>query len=567
MHSNYANLLSELKRSEEAEQQYKKAIEADPNIPKAYSNYGLMLYELERVKEAEEKFKKAIEVDPQYAIAHSNYGLMLYELERVEEAEEHYNKAIEINPKYSEAHSNFANLLNERGNVKEAEEHYKKAIDANPNLSVVHSNYGLMLDELEKVEEAEEHYKKAIELDPQFAEVHSNYGLMLDELGKVKEAEEHYKKTLELDPNIPEVYLNYGLLLHKLKKVREAEEHYKKALELDPKLAEAHGAYSLLLIEKDKRKEALEKINKASSLFAQNEDLTMSHLAKAWFYEHYAEKNFKRKKFSESGEDAGIAGDEFLKGAETTNADLKGTFSQQGNILKAKSFIRKVPKKSWHRKILYRLGKKGDITDIINNLKEAASYYEKASLCLVDEKQDVCNACHISISVFSDTLSAMDAFINKRSAEINKNKWNKSLESARRIYEEKGYDNGVALVDTLKQLILCVDELAVHRESGLKVQTEKCGKCFGKLAEVSENLDGALNVLAEHSIEAIRDYAKKQGMGGFVTDTPKKSIFNNWLVRVIIFVVATIFLNLVSSKLYDLNILAIIWNYLKSLIS
>ena len=57
-------------------------------------------------------------------------------------------------------------------------------------------------------------------------------------------------------------------------------------------------------------------------------------------------------------------------------------------------------------------------------------------------------------------------------------------------------NNGVALVDTLKQLIKCVDEMAVHKENGLEIQKDKCGKCFGKLAEVSEKLDGALNVLA-----------------------------------------------------------------------
>ncbi|MFU8767838.1 MAG: hypothetical protein ACNA7I_09310, partial [Candidatus Methanoperedens sp.] len=174
--------------------------------------------------------------------------------------------------------------------------------------------------------------------------------------------------------------------------------------------------------------------------------------------------------------------------------------------------------------------------------------------------------CHISITVFSEILSVMDAFMNKRSAEVDKKGWGKKLDTARLIYEEKEMDKGVELVDTLKQLIKCVDELAVHRANGLGIQKEKSGKCYNKLVEVSENLDGALNVLAEHSIEAIRDYAKKQGMGGFGDYETKKSIWNNWFVRGGIFIVATIFLNLVSSKLYDLNILAIIWNYLKSLI-
>lgn len=362
-------------------------------------------------------------------------------------------------------------------------------------------------------------------------------------------------------------YNNAGLAAKYLGKSGEAEEQFKQAIAADPKLAEAHGTYGLLLVELDRREKARDEIEKASNLFIESGRITDSHLAWAWFHERYSEKYFNMRKFPESGEDAGKAGDEYLIAAGTVDGALKYQFSQQGNILKAKSYVRKVPKKYWYTNILYRFGGKRDIPSIVKNLKQAASYYEKAALCPIEERQDVCNACHISISVFSDTLSVMEAIINNRNPEINKKEWITKLSGARRIYEDKELENGVVLVDTLKQLIQCIDEMAVFREDGLRIQKEKCGRCFGELTKVSEKLDGALNVLAEHSIEAIRDYAKKQGMGGFVGDEPKKSIWNNWILRAVIVVFGTIFLNLVSSKLYDLNILAIIWNAIKSLLS
>ena len=498
------------------------------------------------------------------AIAYSNAGAAALDMGNHGNAEQHCKKAIEMNPKYSSAHSNYAILLNKLKRNEEAEEQYKLAIKADQKHVNAHYNYANLLKELKRHEEAEEQYKLTIEADPKNASVHYNYAILLHELKRNEEEEEQYKLAIEADMKHASAHSNYAILLQKLERNEEAEEQYKLAIESDPKNADAHGAYGLLLIEKDNRKEAWDKTEKGSVLFAEKGDLTMSHLAKALFYERYSERNFKRRKFPESGEDAGKAGDEFLKAAETIDGTLKDNFSQQGNILKAKSFIRKVPQKSWHWKIPL-IGKNSNISDIINNLIEAASYYERAAQCPIEENQGACNACHISITVFSETLAAMDAFINKRNAELNKKEWDKSLESARLIYEEREMKNGVALVDTLKQLIKCVDEMAVHKENGLGFQKDKCGKCFGKLAEVSENLDGALNVLAEHSIEAIRDYAKKQGMGGFGDYETKKSIWNNWLVRGGIFIVATIFLNLVSSKLYDLNILATIWNFLKSL--
>ena len=427
-------------------------------------------------------------------------------------------------------------------------------------------NAGVAAYSFGKIAKAEEHYLKAIDVNPRLAKAHYNYAILLYKINKIDEAEKQYKLTIEIDSEYAGAHVNYGILLQNCGRIENAEKHYELAIEIDTKLAEAHGNYGLLLIEKDNRKEAWDKTEKTSSLFAENGDLTMSHLAKAWFYKRYSDKYFNQRKFLESGEDAGKAGDEYLKAAETTDGTLQDNFSQQGNILKAKSFVRKVPKKSWHRKIPI-IGKKSDISNIINNLKEAASYYERAAQCPIEEKQDACNACHTSISVFSYTLSSMDALLNKRSAEINKKKWNKSLESARLIYEEKEMKNGVALVDTLKQLIKCVDEMAVHRENGLEIQKDKCGKCFDRLTEVSENLDGALNILAEHSIEAIREYANQQGMGGFGDYEQKKSFFD-YLIntgKLIGYIIALIVGIIAILQFFKIDTRAL--EYLKSLIS
>ncbi len=320
-----------------------------------------------------------------------------------------------------------------------------------------------------------------------------------------------------------------GTAAHFMGKLGKAEEQYKLAIAADPKLAAAHGAYGLLLVELDKREKAWDETEKASNLFKESRRITDSHLAWAWFHEHYSEKYFKMRKFPESGDDAGKAGDEYLKAAETVDGALTDNFSQQGNILKAKSYVRKVPKKHWYTDILYRFGRKRDIPGIINNLKHAASYYEKAATCPIEERKDECRACYTSISVFSDTLSTMEDVINGRSPEVNKKEWISKLDGARRIFEEKEMENGVALVDTLKQLIQCIDEMAVYTNVGLKGLKEKCGRCFGELTKVSEKLDGALSVLAIHSIAAIQDYAKQQGMGGFPSEETKKS-FVDYLI-------------------------------------
>jgi tetratricopeptide (TPR) repeat protein len=251
-HSNYAILLKELNRKTEAEEHYKLAINANPNYAEAHYNYANLLKELNRKTEAEEQYKLAINANPNYAKAHSNYANLLFELNRKTEAEEQYKLSIAANPNYAAAYSNYAFLLSELNRKIEAEEYYKLAITVDPNLAVSHYNYAILLKELNRKTEAEEQYKLAIAANPNLATSHSNYAILLEELNRKTEAEEQYKLAIAAYPNYAVAHYNYANLLSELNRKTEAEDHYQKAIEANPNLAVAHINYAILL-----RKEAM----------------------------------------------------------------------------------------------------------------------------------------------------------------------------------------------------------------------------------------------------------------------------------------------------------------------
>jgi hypothetical protein len=122
----------------------------------------------------------------------------------------------------------------------------------------------------------------------------------------------------------------------------------------------------------------------------------------------------------------------------------------------------------------------------------------------------------------------MGAIIRNKKPLLNKKTWLSSLDQSRKIYAANKLNNGVALVDTLEQLINCVDELSSQKASGVNVQ-EYLKKCYENLIEVSKNLDGALKVITYHSLDVIKDYLTKKGI--FVGEEPKKSFFDNWIVK------------------------------------
>jgi superkiller protein 3 len=70
----------------EAYEEYRRAIEIDPNYVFGYYNWGNVLYDLKRYDEAIEKYKKVIEINPNDVYAYYNWGNVLFDLKRYEEA-------------------------------------------------------------------------------------------------------------------------------------------------------------------------------------------------------------------------------------------------------------------------------------------------------------------------------------------------------------------------------------------------------------------------------------------------------------------------------------------------
>ncbi|MCK4427401.1 MAG: tetratricopeptide repeat protein, partial [candidate division Zixibacteria bacterium] len=58
-HYNLGNLLSELKRYDEAEKEYKEALDINPDFAEAHNNLGVLLVDLNRKEEAKKEFEIA----------------------------------------------------------------------------------------------------------------------------------------------------------------------------------------------------------------------------------------------------------------------------------------------------------------------------------------------------------------------------------------------------------------------------------------------------------------------------------------------------------------------------
>ena len=105
-----------------------------PNYAEIYNNLGVTLEELKKFNEAEENYKKAIELMPKFAKAYNNLGNIKSKLNCLDEAEENYKKAIELNSDYAEAYCNLAQIQNLQENLDGGLISYDLARKIKPNL-------------------------------------------------------------------------------------------------------------------------------------------------------------------------------------------------------------------------------------------------------------------------------------------------------------------------------------------------------------------------------------------------------------------------------------------------
>ena len=149
-----------------------------------YKERGDLKAELGFYNEAIDDYKKALELNPNY-----------------EEAKKCSERILEFDNNNPESYFVQGFVKQNLGQYEEAIKNFYKAIELNPNYSLAYYNIGITKYNLKQYEEAIKNYNKAIKLTPNDSHIYNVRGLAKEKLKQYKEAFQDYKKALELDPN------------------------------------------------------------------------------------------------------------------------------------------------------------------------------------------------------------------------------------------------------------------------------------------------------------------------------------------------------------------------------
>ncbi len=123
-----------------AKKLYKKAININPELRKAYYNLGYVNYINKDYDQAREYFHKFLEFEPQHVQVHSFMSKMAFRENNLEKALEWNHKILEFEPESAEAYFNLGNYLLQNGDTTQAVEYFEKSISINPNNTQLNKN-------------------------------------------------------------------------------------------------------------------------------------------------------------------------------------------------------------------------------------------------------------------------------------------------------------------------------------------------------------------------------------------------------------------------------------------
>ena len=150
-----AEMQHKLGRHADAEKNYLRAIEIDPQNIQAYNNLGNLFADLERLDDAIDLYKKTIELDGGYsADSYNNLGLAYIGMQRQQEAEQVFRDAAKANPFFADARLNLGTLLFQRKEYAAAAREFQEALAIDPGVLKARNNLAFAMLALGRTAEA-----------------------------------------------------------------------------------------------------------------------------------------------------------------------------------------------------------------------------------------------------------------------------------------------------------------------------------------------------------------------------------------------------------------------------
>ena len=198
---------------------------------------GELLFDLEQVEDAEADFREAIQSSDDCWRALHNLGVILARRGDFDEALHQFEQTIQLNPEFAKAYANKASIVAQLGDFESGLDLYLQAIKIDPDLIVAHEGRGRLCHVTGDLSQALSHLDAALLLSPEDPFLNISRGDLLLDMGRYGQAKLAYQQAIKIDNRCGLAYRNLAWLQatcpsNAVRDPNAAVENSERALEL-----------------------------------------------------------------------------------------------------------------------------------------------------------------------------------------------------------------------------------------------------------------------------------------------------------------------------------------------
>jgi tetratricopeptide (TPR) repeat protein len=194
-----------------------RALQIDDSLAEAHTSSAFIYQGMWRWAEAEEEYKRAIDLNPNYPTAHHWFASYLMIKRQFDEAMRESKRAQELDPLSPIISNNLAYAYLLKNDVNSAIEQCQRIIELDPNFPAAHETLGIAYLKQRRDEEAISEFQKAVELSKKASYFLRGLGYCYAVTGRraealqiVKELEDRYARREAIGWYVASVYAGLG---------------------------------------------------------------------------------------------------------------------------------------------------------------------------------------------------------------------------------------------------------------------------------------------------------------------------------------------------------------------
>lgn len=216
-------------------------VAASPLAARGHNNFARVLQQRGRTEEANAEYAQALRLQPEYVSAHYNWGSLLLQQGNYEAAVRQLGEAVRLAPGFVDARVNLGTAWLRAGRTDEAITELQRAVELQPDAVDARYNLAMALEVKGRGEEAAALFRQVADEAPALADAQFRAARAAAKQGQAAEAMRRYEEVLRVQPNHAGAHAGLGLLLARQERLPDAARHLEQAVQLDPADADAHA--------------------------------------------------------------------------------------------------------------------------------------------------------------------------------------------------------------------------------------------------------------------------------------------------------------------------------------